>query len=57
MSPKVDKILEDARRITDLDARRENYLDFQKFLLEDCPAIFLSYPQFFNIERKRLIFR
>jgi peptide/nickel transport system substrate-binding protein len=55
-SPKVDKLLEDARRISDFDQRREKYLDFQKFLVEDCPVIFLYHPQVFQITRKTIIF-
>lgn len=53
-SPKVDKILEDGRRLSGNQERKEKYQDFQKFLLEDCPVIFLSYPRVLNIKRKTL---
>ena len=55
-SPKVDKILEDARKLTNKDKRREKYLDFQKFLLEDCPVVFLSHPDSYTLTRKKLLF-
>lgn len=53
-SPKIDKILEDARRISELSERKEKYFDFQKFLLEDCPVIFFSHPKVLTIKRKSL---
>jgi len=53
-SPKVDKILEDARKLEIKDERLEKYLDFQKFLLEDCPVIFLSHPATYEIKRRKI---
>lgn len=50
-SPRVDKILEDARKESDLVKRKELYADFQKFLLEDCPVIFLYHPEVYTIKR------
>ena len=50
-SPKVDKVLEDARKTMDQAKRKEKYLDFQKFLAEDVPAIFLYYPEAYTISR------
>ena len=50
-SPKVDKLLEDARKTMDQAKRKEKYLDFQKFLAEDVPAIFLYYPEAYTISR------
>ncbi|MFH0943461.1 MAG: ABC transporter substrate-binding protein [Candidatus Beckwithbacteria bacterium] len=49
---KIDKLLEDGRKISDIDQRKEIYQDFQRFLLEDLPAIFLSYPTTYTISRK-----
>ena len=49
---KIDKLLEDGRKISDLTKRKEIYQDFQRFLLEDSPAIFLSYPTTYTISRK-----
>lgn len=47
-----DKLLEDGRTELDQDTRRKIYLDFQKFLVEDVPAIFLYHPTFYTITRK-----
>lgn len=55
-SPKVDKILEDARRVSDLTERKEKYLDFQKFLLEDSPVIFISHPITYKVIRQKITF-
>ena len=49
---KVDKLLEDGRQIADQARRREIYQDFQRFLVEDSPAIFLSHPVTYTITRK-----
>lgn len=49
---KIDKLLEDARSTIDENARRNLYLDFQKFLVEDSPAIFLYYPYRYTVTYK-----
>lgn len=49
---KIDKLLEDGRIISDPKKRKEIYQDFQKFLVEDTPAIFLSHPTTYTITRK-----
>lgn len=49
---KVDKLLEDGRRTLDMKLRKDIYIDFQRFLLEDSPAIFLFKTNNFNISRK-----
>lgn len=54
-SLKVDKLLEDGRRTSDPKLRREIYQDFQRFLLEDSPAIFLYKTSSFTLSRKPLI--
>lgn len=46
MSARVDKDLEDGRKIIGEDDRKAKYLDFQKTLLEDAPAAFLYYPKY-----------
>jgi peptide/nickel transport system substrate-binding protein len=51
-SPRIDKLLEDGRILIDLEERRKVYLDFQRFLLEDLPAVFLYYPKYYTITRK-----
>jgi len=49
---KVDKLLEDGRKELDQDSRIDIYQDFQRFLLEESPAIFLRYPTTYTINRK-----
>lgn len=44
-SARVDKDLEDGRKLINLDDRKAKYLDFQKSLLEDSPATFLYFPK------------
>ncbi|KKU09490.1 MAG: Extracellular solute-binding protein family 5 [Candidatus Woesebacteria bacterium GW2011_GWB1_45_5] len=51
-SPRIDKLLEDGRSEIDTEARRKIYLDFQRFLVEDSPAVFLYYPTTYKINRK-----
>lgn len=51
-NPRIDKLLEDGRTELDQEARRKIYLDFQRFLVEDSPAIFLYHPISYTIERK-----
>jgi peptide/nickel transport system substrate-binding protein len=51
-SPKLDKLLEDGRKELDQEKRKEIYQDFQRFLLEDLPAIFLFHPTVYTISRK-----
>jgi len=43
---KVDKLLEEARTISDEAVRREKYEEFQKEVAQDTPAIFLFSPKF-----------
>lgn len=45
-SARVDKDLEDARKTTNIEARKEKYFDFQRALMEDAPAAFLYYPKY-----------
>lgn len=49
---KVDKLLEDGRKKTNLDDRRQIYADFQKIIMEEVPAFFLYHPYIYTIERK-----
>lgn len=48
---RLDKLLEEGRTTFDNQERKRIYLDFQKFLLEESPAIFLSYPTVYTINR------
>lgn len=51
-SKRIDKLLEDGRKITDRDERKKIYADFQKYLLADSPASFLYYPYIYEVTRK-----
>ncbi len=51
---KIDKLLEDGRRTSDQKLRKEIYQDFQRFLLEDCPAVFLFKSNSYSLSRKNL---
>lgn len=50
-NPHVDKLLEDGRKTVDQKERRSNYLDFQQYLVEDSPAIFLRHLMLYTIDR------
>lgn len=50
-SPRIDKLLEDGRGELNQSERRKIYLDFQRFLVEDSPAIFLYHPVSYTIVR------
>lgn len=43
---RIDKDLEDGRKITSEEDRKLKYFDFQKALLEEAPAIFLYFPKY-----------
>ncbi len=49
---KVDKLLEDGRSTLLVPERRTFYLQFQKTIADDLPAIFLYYPYAYTVERK-----
>lgn len=49
---KIDKLLEDGRKITDLDQRKAIYTDFQKTMMEELPAYFIYYPYVYTISKK-----
>jgi len=51
-NPRIDKLLEDGRRELDKETRKKIYLDFQRFLVEEVPAVFLYHPTFYTISRK-----
>ena len=48
----IDKLLEDGRKEANQTKRLEIYRDFQRFIVEDSPAIFLSHPTTYTISRK-----
>ncbi|VAW25608.1 hypothetical protein MNBD_BACTEROID04-834, partial [hydrothermal vent metagenome] len=50
----VDKLLEDARKITDIDKRVAKYEAFQNEIASDMPAIFLYSPDFIYVLPKKI---
>ncbi len=48
---RIDKLLEDGRKTTNVEERKKIYFDFQKFLLEDMPASFLYFPYSYTVTR------
>lgn len=49
---KIDKLLEDGRKTLDKEKRKEIYADFQRYLVDDAPVIFLYHPKVYNMERE-----
>ncbi len=49
---KIDKLLEDGRNTLDTNKRKEQYLQFQKVIIDDLPAVFIYYPYTYTIKRK-----
>jgi peptide/nickel transport system substrate-binding protein len=52
-SPRIDKLLEEGRQTVDQIERKTIYQDFQTYLLEESPAIFLYYPTVYTITRAK----
>jgi len=50
---RIDKLLEDGRTTIDTIERKSIYQDFQRYLLEESPAIFISYPITYQIVRQK----
>lgn len=48
---RIDKLLEEGRLTFDQQVRKQIYYDFQKFLLEEAPVIFIKFPTTYNISR------
>lgn len=51
-NPRIDKLLEDGRKTYDINLRKSIYLDFQKYLVEEVPAVFLFYPESYSVTKK-----
>lgn len=52
-NPRIDKLLEEGRLTQDPQERKRIYQDFQKFLLEESPVIFLSFPEIYTVTREK----
>lgn len=50
---KIDKLLEDGRKTIDKDKRAKIYEDFQRYLVDDAPVIFLYHPKVYDVKRNR----
>ena len=48
---RIDKLLEQGRQTFDELERKATYYDFQRFLLEESPAIFLKFPTTYTYSR------
>lgn len=53
-SARVDKDLEDGRKLIKEEDRKAKYSDFQKSLLEDSPATFLYFPKYNIVYLKKV---
>ena len=51
-SDRIDGLLEEGRSELNLEERKRIYIDFQRFLLEEVPAIFLYHPTYYDVIRK-----
>ncbi|OGY27792.1 MAG: hypothetical protein A3F33_03885 [Candidatus Woykebacteria bacterium RIFCSPHIGHO2_12_FULL_43_10] len=53
-SEKADKMLEDGRKILKREERKEKYLNFQKYVSDEVPAIFLYFPPYNYVVSSRI---
>lgn len=51
-NPRIDKLLEDGRKSLDTKERKAIYLEFQKYLVEETPTVFLFHPTSYTITEK-----
>lgn len=51
-NPKIDKLLEEGRKTAEKEKRIKLYADFQRYLVDDLPVIFLYYPKVYQVERR-----
>ncbi len=49
---RIDKLLEDGRSTLSTKDRKEHYMQFQKILIDDLPAVFIYHPYTYTIKRK-----
>jgi ABC-type transport system substrate-binding protein len=48
---RINKLLEDGRKVIDREARKDIYFDFQRFLIEESPVVFLTHPLAYTVIR------
>jgi len=51
-NPRIDKLLEDGRKTIDKEERKSIYFDFQRYLVEESPVIFLEHPRVYHLSRQ-----
>lgn len=49
---RIDKLLEDGRKVTNQKEREDIYADFQRYLFDDSPAAFLYFPYEYTVDKK-----
>ncbi len=54
---RLDKTLEDARRLEVQADRKQSYFDFQRVFTEELPALFLFYPKYNFLSRHQDLFQ
>jgi peptide/nickel transport system substrate-binding protein len=54
-NPRVDKFLEDGRKETNQQKRKLVYFEFQRYLVEDVPAMFMYYLPEYTISRDEIL--
>lgn len=52
-SKRIDKDVEDGRKISDMEVRKARYVDFQRVLLDESPATFLYFPKYTAVYRTK----
>lgn len=50
---RIDSLLEKGRQVNEKQERKAIYQEFQQFLLEDCPVIFLEHLKSYEVSRKK----
>lgn len=50
----VDKLLEEARLLSDQEKRKEKYYSFQDIIVEELPAIFMYSPTYTYVQNKKI---
>lgn len=53
-NPEVDRLLDEALKITDQERRKELYTQMQNILMEDLPSAILDFPQALSVVNKRV---
>ncbi|MGB9637438.1 MAG: peptide-binding protein, partial [Microgenomates group bacterium] len=48
---RIDKLLEDGRKTLAEEERKNIYFDFQRFLVEESPVVFLIHPTVYCVSR------